>query len=41
MSPWPYKIQWPYKTLTGAIATSEIIIHYALSKLTKGSDKLF
>ena len=41
MSPWPYKTQWPYKTLTGPIATSEIMIHYALSKLTKRSDKLF
>ena len=41
MSPWPYKTQWPYKTLTGPIATSEIMIHYALSKLTKRSGKLF
>ena len=39
--PWPYKMQWPYKTLTGTIATSEIMIHYALSKLTKRPDKLF
>ena len=41
IGPWPYKTQWPYETLTGAIATSEIMIHYALSKLTKRSDKLF
>ena len=33
MSPWPYKTQWPYKTLTGPMATSEIMIHYALSRL--------
>ena len=32
---------WPFKTLTGPIATSEIVIYYALSKLTKRSDKLF
>ena len=32
---------WPFKTLTGSIATSEIVIYYALSKLTKRSDKLF
>ena len=32
---WPYKTQWPYKTLTGPIVTSDIVIHYALSKLTK------
>ena len=31
---------WPYKTLTGLIATFEIMIHYTLSKLTI-SDKLF
>ena len=31
---------WPYKTLTGPIAMSEIVIHYALSKLTKWSNKL-
>ena len=32
---------WLFKTLTGPIATSEIVIYYALSKLTKPSDKLF
>ena len=32
---------WPFKTLTGPIATSEIVIYYGLSKLTKRSDKLF
>ena len=32
---------WPFKTLTGPIATSEIVIYYALFKLTKRSDRLF
>ena len=32
---WPCKTPWPYKTLTGPIVTSDVVIHYALSKLTK------
>ena len=35
MESWPYKTPWPYKTLTGPIVTSDVVIHYALSKLTK------
>ena len=31
---------WPYETLTGPLASSEIVICYALSKLTKRSSKL-
>ena len=32
---WPYKTPWPYETLTGQIVTSDVVINYALSKLTK------